>query len=225
MSTAPSTTTPIDTRDMVVIHTFLRREFRLAGGLVRRVQPGDTSRAGVVADHLVYLGWFLHHHHTLEDELVWPKLLDRVPEELAPIVKLMEAQHEGVDALLEQIGALLTGWRATAAADVRDELSGLYDELYAGLAEHLDAEEQRVLPLAVQCLTVEEWDELGEQGRNRTNKSDMALTLGMFIYEGDPEVIANMLAKAPLPVRIIVPRLAKRAFRKHALKVHGTATP
>jgi hypothetical protein len=47
----------------------------------------------------------------------------------------------------------------------------------------------------------------------------------MFQYEGEPEVIARMLAAAPPPVRCIVPRLSRRAFRKHALAIHGTATP
>jgi hypothetical protein len=34
-----------------------------------------------------------------------------------------------------------------------------------------------------------------------------------------------MLSTAPAPVRWLVPRLARRAFRKHALAIHGTATP
>jgi hypothetical protein len=34
-----------------------------------------------------------------------------------------------------------------------------------------------------------------------------------------------MLAPAPLPVRVLVPRLGRRAYRRHALAVHGTTTP
>ena len=33
----------VDTDEMVLIHTFLRREFRLAAGVLRRVRPGDTA--------------------------------------------------------------------------------------------------------------------------------------------------------------------------------------
>jgi hypothetical protein len=47
----------------------------------------------------------------------------------------------------------------------------------------------------------------------------------MFQYEGDSAVIAQMLAEAPAPVRWIVPRLSRRAFRRRALAIHGTATP
>ena len=34
-----------------------------------------------------------------------------------------------------------------------------------------------------------------------------------------------MLSGAPAPVRRVLPVLARRAFRRQALLVHGTATP
>ncbi len=105
-----------DTRIMPVVHTLFRRELRLAGGLLRGVAEGDTGRAAVVADHLDLVGEILHHHHCAEDELLWPLLLARVPDELAPIVHLMESQHGRVDALLTEIGELRPRWAATARA-------------------------------------------------------------------------------------------------------------
>ena len=47
----------------------------------------------------------------------------------------------------------------------------------------------------------------------------------MMQHDGDPRVVATMLGTAPKPVQLLVPRLARRAFRKHSLAVHGTATP
>ena len=35
----------VDTDDMVLIHTFVRREFRLASGVLRQVADGDVRRA------------------------------------------------------------------------------------------------------------------------------------------------------------------------------------
>jgi hemerythrin-like domain-containing protein len=220
-----TTDVPLDTREMLTVHSLFRREFRLAGGVVRRVPDGDVPRARVVADHLEFLTRTLHHHHTGEDELIWPRLLERAPEEIAPLVRLMEAQHGEVDALVVEIDALRPRWAATAGAADRDHLAGLLDRLSGHLAEHLDAEEQRLLPIIARTLTPAEWHELGERGRNGTRKDQMTLSLGMFQYEGDPEVIAGMLAAAPPPVRWIVPRLSRRAFRRHALAIHGTATP
>lgn len=214
-----------DVRVMAVIHSLYRRELRLAPGLVRAVGAGDTARARVVADHLDLVDRHLHHHHTTEDRMLWPLLLERVPDELAPIVHLMESQHTVVEGLLAEISSLLPRWRADAAPEARDRLAELYDDLHRNLVEHLDAEEQRLLPIATRTVTQEEWDRMGEEGRDSTPRSELSLVFGMLAHDGDPEVVALMLAKAPTPVRLLVPRLGRRAFRRHALKVHGTATP
>lgn len=222
-----SSTSPraIDTSVMPMIHTYYRRELRLAPGLIRAVADGDTRRARVVADHLDVVGRHLHHHHTLEDRMLWPVLLQRVPEELAPIVNLMESQHQVVDRLQDEIAEVMPAWQTHARAADRDRLAELHDSLYVNLVEHLDAEEARLLPIAARTLTQAEWDEMGEEGRDGTPRKELALTFGMFAYEGDPEVVDGMLAKAPLPVRVIVPRLARRAFRRHAVAVYGTVMP
>ncbi|HYG94263.1 MAG TPA: hemerythrin domain-containing protein [Nocardioides sp.] len=226
MSAQESTPTAVvDISAMPAIHTFFRREFRLAGGLVRGVAEGDRARSAVVADHVDFLQRSLHEHHSIEDELVWPLLLGRVPEELASIVHLMESQHQRVDALVEEIGVLLPVFRSGAGTAERDRLADLLDTLYVHLVEHLDAEEERLLPIAARTMTQQEWDALGHAGRARGRKSEMTLFLGMVQHDGDPAGFAGMLAEAPPPVRWLLPKLARRRFRKHALRVHGTATP
>jgi hemerythrin-like domain-containing protein len=225
ITSTTATSQLVDTRVMPTLHTFFRRELRLAGAVTRGVADGDRSRARVVADHLDFLGRALHHHHTIEDELMWPRLLQRVPDELAPIVHLMESQHERVDGLIQEISTVLPAFRATAGAAERDRLADLFDTLYVHLVEHLDAEEERLLPIAARTLTQAEWDEMGERGRRGTPRKEMSLILGMYQYEGDPAAIAEMLAEAPAPVRWIVPRLSRRAFRRYATRIHGTPTP
>ena len=215
----------IDTRVMNTLHTFFRREHRLAGGLVRAVAHGDSRRSRVVGDHLDFLCRALHHHHTIEDRLLWPLLLERVPEELAPLVHLMESQHEKVDALIDEISAVLPAWTKNADGASAERLAVLFDTLYVHLAEHLDAEEDRLLPLAARCMTQAEWDLMGETARREAPREEGLLALGMFQHDGDPEVFSLMIADAPPPVRWLLPRLARRAFRKHALEVHGTPNP
>jgi iron-sulfur cluster repair protein YtfE (RIC family) len=221
-TTAP---TPTDTRVRITLHTFFRREHRLAGGLLRGVADGDTRRSRVVGHHLDLLSRALHHHHTIEDRLLWPLLLERVPDELAPVVHLMESQHARVDGLIEEIEELLPGWTERADSSTGARLADLFDTLYVHLVEHLDAEEERLLPHAARCMTQAEWDAMGETARREAPRRGAMLALGMFQHDGDPEVFAQMVADAPPPVRWLLPRLARRAFRRHALAVHGTATP
>lgn len=212
---------PIDVSGMAVVHSMYRREFRLAGELIRGVPPGDTARAGVVADHLELVGRHLHHHHTTEDHLLWPLLLRRVPEEHTGLIRRMEAQHQVVDRLQAQIGEALPRWRETAEAGDRDFLASLFEQLHPCLVEHLDAEEQQLLPVAACYLSEQEWHELSEAGRRGTPRKQQVLVAGMFSHDTPPEEFAAFLGDAPPPVRWLVPRLGARAYRKHAERVYG----
>jgi Hemerythrin HHE cation binding domain len=215
----------IDTRDMVVVHTAFRREFRLAPALVRGVRDEDTRRAAVVADHLDLMTTMLYHHHETEDRLLWPLLLERVPAELAPTVELMERQHERIHAANEAVVQRLPGWRSTALSEVGEPLARALEEVDAALEEHLSAEEAQLLPIAARHLSEAEWLRLGEEGMAGIKGSQLPLAFGMLQYQGDPEVVAGMLSHAPVVARLLMPVMAPRAFARYARKVHGTATP
>jgi hypothetical protein len=53
----------------------------------------------------------------------------------------------------------------------------------------------------------------------------MALVFGMFAYEGDPEVLAQMLHSAPALPRLIIPLIAPHAYARRATRIYGTARP
>ena len=214
-----------DVRMMAVAHTSFRRELKLSAAAVSGVEPGDTRRAGQVADHVdLWLG-LVHHHHTIEDELLWDRLTERVGEELAPLVQLMEHQHHVVAGLLGASPALVTPWRSTASVTDRSRLSSHLARLSSSLCEHLDTEEARVLPLMAQHISAAEWEEFTERGMEAIPKGMLLAGFGMMLYEGDPEVIALEIAKLPAPLRPVLPVLGRRAFRRYARRIHGTATP
>jgi len=55
-----------------VAHSNFRRELKLSVPAVRAVASGDIRRAGEIAEHVeMWLG-FVHHHHSIEDELWAP---------------------------------------------------------------------------------------------------------------------------------------------------------
>ena len=222
----PTTTTAVGAgAEMATIHSAFRRELRLAPALVRSVEHGDRLRAGVVSVHLDLVDRFLHHHHTIEDSMVWPKLLDRVPTEIMPIVELMETQHETVADVLERTTALRMEWRQDADSSRAAQLASLYAQLHDALVEHLDAEEQHVMPLVEACMTQKEWTTIGKAAQRGTALKDGPRMLGMLAYDGDPDVIQHMLAAVPAPMRGVVLRIGQRAYAKHATRVYGTPTP
>ncbi|HET6876720.1 MAG TPA: hemerythrin domain-containing protein [Jatrophihabitans sp.] len=223
---APTTKTAVGAgAEMRTIHSAFRRELRLAPDLIRSVEHGDRLRANLVATHLDLLDRFLHHHHTVEDDLLWPKLLERVPAEIAPMVELMEAQHHTVAALLAQTVDLRDAWRQDADGSRAAELAGVYARLHDALVEHLDAEEQHVMPLVESCITHKEWAAIGKAAQRGTSLKDGPRTLGMLAYDGDPQVLRDMLCGVPTPVRGLVLKMGRRAYAKHAARVHGTPTP
>jgi hemerythrin-like domain-containing protein len=211
--------------EMATIHLAFRRELRLASGLLRSVEHGDRLRAGIVANHLDLLDRFLHHHHTIEDEMLWPKLLDRVPAEIAPVVELMESQHHTVAELLQRTVTLRAKWRKDADAGRAAELAAVYARLHDALVEHLDAEEQHVMPLVEACITQDEWTRIGKAAQRGTPLKDGPRMLGMLAYDAEPDAIREMLGAVPAPARGLVLKVGRRAYAKHAALVYGTPTP
>ncbi|MEH3153816.1 MAG: hemerythrin domain-containing protein [Gordonia paraffinivorans] len=224
MTAAPNTPA-VDVRDMLVVHTALLREFRLAPGAVRRVHADDPRQRDRVDDHLDLLCTLMHHHHEGEDQLLWPLLRKRLAGEDAAMLDVVEAQHAGIDAALGRVDVARAAWRETVDAMTTGRLASALDDLFVALRDHLEVEERSVLPLAAVHLDPAEWHAVGEAGAAAVPKSSMPLVIGMFAYEADPAVLRDMLRPAPAPVRILMPRIGPRVYARRALAVHGTRTP
>lgn len=210
---------------MLVVHTALLREFRLAPAAVRRVPPGARRQAAAVDRHVGFLCDLLHHHHTGEDEKLWPPLRERLPASALPLLEAAEAQHAAIDEAIGRVAAARRRWTGRPDTAARDELAEALRALHALLAAHLDAEERTLLPLAAAHLTEPEWLAIGEAAVAALPKSAMPFVFGMFAYEGDPEVLAAMLHTAPALVRLVIPRVAPRVYARRAAKIHGTSRP
>ena len=209
-----------DVHDMVVVHRAFRREFRLLPELVRRVPPGDTARAAVLAAHARMVLTGLHLHHTSEDALLWPKLIERCTPE-ADLIYRMEAQHHRVEVAVERLGPALDRWEVEARPAVTEEVASGFDDLRAGLLEHLDDEEQEILPLAARHITPEEWAQLGEAGVKKMRKKDLPIMFGAVTEEATPEERAEMLRVVPPPVRFLLKTVYARKYRRYISRVRG----
>src|SRR5919107_119484 len=185
-----------DTHDMFVVHRVFRREAALMPRLVRHVRPGDVARAAHVADHFRGYALGLHHHHTAEDELIWPLLLARVDLE-AELVLRMEEQHERVAAGLDAVTALLPEWERTADPMTGERIAVALEAHHAALMEHLTDEETHLLTLIEEHLTVAEYGKLGERFATETPKDKLFLFLGALLEEATPEEAADIMRNLP----------------------------
>jgi hemerythrin-like domain-containing protein len=215
----------VDVRDMLVVHTAMLREFRLAPAAVIRVPIGARNRAVTVDRHLGLICDLLHHHHAGEDELLWPVLRPRLPPQAVAYLDEAAAQHAGLDHALDSTCTARRNWVERVDAGTRDVLVEALRCLHRLLAEHIDAEERTLLPLAAAHLTEPEWRAVGEAGAAALARRQLPLVFGMFAYEGDPDVLAGMLATAPALPRLVVPRVAPRVYARRAVQVYGTPRP
>lgn len=201
-----------DTHQMVVGHRVFRREFRLLPDLIGAVEDGNTARARVLAEHAKDVTTALHVHHSGEDEVLWPRLLNRVSLH-SELVHRMQLQHEQIAEYLERIESLLPVWAETAGRRERDGLAMTFADASVALEEHLDAEEREILPLVAAHLTAAEWDELGKRMHASMPRDRMLKFFGMMLEDATPEERRQMTSALPLPVRAMWTLVGRRNYQ------------
>lgn len=214
-----------DVRDMYAVHTVLRRELRISPTLVRRVVTGDLERARIVGDHVALMVGALHVHHSSEDTHIWPRLLDRAPEELAPVIHIMEEQHKAIDAEYDAVSRALSAWRASAAAGPRETLAEVLDRLNGELVEHLGLEEEEVVPAIARHITAAEWDAMVQEGGADMSPAQAPLLFGMMMYEGDPAAVQKAVDNMPPELRPVIKDMAAQAYAAYCERLHGGPVP
>ena len=151
-----------DTSDMYAVHGVFRDTLGAAPTLVGSIAPGDAERVALIANYYENILSFLEAHHDGEEHLVFPLLRDRDTGAAALMDDMTEQHHEAL-ALLEEAKAALEAWPGGDAAAQKAAEERL-DALGSHLCEHLDEEEAKVLPLAAEYLSMEEWGALRATG-------------------------------------------------------------
>ena len=210
-----------DVQEMVVVHRAFRREFGAAAGHVRRTPAGDTRRARIVAEHLRLAFAGLEMHHTGEDVVLWPLLLERAAPSTG-LVETMQAQHHGVDAHLSAITPALDAWAADPTGARGERLAALLEGFAADLVEHLDLEEREILPLAARHVTAAEWNRMGEHGKDAMTPAQLPIMFGLVLEDADDEERARMLGNLPLPVRLLLRTVGAWQFGRYARRLRAS---
>jgi iron-sulfur cluster repair protein YtfE (RIC family) len=100
---------PTDAFEMALVHRVFSEQLNCAPLLIGRAQAGQRSDRKRAADHIANVLAALHHHHLAEDEVLWPKLRDRIPQR-AEHIQLMETQHELIATSVDKVQLLLADW-------------------------------------------------------------------------------------------------------------------
>ena len=188
-----------DTSDMPALHAVFRKSLGAAPGLIGGTHADDIGRSAIVGTYYDNVLRLLHAHHGGEDELVWPKLLERCPDE-AEMVSEIAGQHEVVGKLMDVTMTQLQQWSGSASERDAATLIGLMGQLNDNLITHLDAEEEFVLPLCARYITPGEWAELPQHGMKHFDGDKPWLIMGL-IFDNMPDGARDyVLANLPPPV-------------------------
>jgi hemerythrin-like domain-containing protein len=210
-----SASQPIDVRDMAIVHRLFRQAFDESAQLVRAAPVPSTARVTFLADHIDLVLKALHDHHEDEDALLYPKLIERVPEQ-AQMTEQVEHEHQVISTALDAASAACATWRERPSAETGEALAAALDHLNEVVQPHLDDEEQKVVPLAAVTLTQREWDAIGKAGMSKIPRKKRGTAAGMILDALNEEERSYMLKAVPVPMRVFMPLLVERPWKKYA---------
>jgi hemerythrin-like domain-containing protein len=189
----------IDTRDMVALHGAFRRALADAPAQLAGVIDGDTETASRLGAYLDDVLWLLHAHHAGEDELLYPLLIERAPEQERLFAE-MESQHAAVAETLLAAQGAAREFGASASATDAEVCALAIRALEVALEPHLSDEEVEVLPIAARTITPPEWGAMPAHALSHYGGERIWLPFGIA-FEGMPEDIQErMLTMLPPPV-------------------------
>jgi hemerythrin HHE cation binding domain-containing protein len=188
-----------DTSDMAQVHRVFREAIASAPAYIVSASVEGRARVDLVASYYLNVLALLHAHHDGEDELIWPKLVERAPDH-ALEVQRVAAQHGDVSPALDAASAALAGWERAADESSANVAAVAMAELGAVLLKHLDEEEEFIVPLAAQYITAPEWGELPGHALRNFAGDKLWLALGLVREQMRAEQLAMMDEHMPPPV-------------------------
>ena len=214
---ASATTPRPDVSELIAVHGVFRDTLGAAPGLVGGVAPGDGQRLALVANYYDNILFFLEAHHDGEEEIVFPLLRDRCPDQHA-LLDQLDAEHKEAMALLASAQGSLAAWAggdSDAAGAVVDDLGALR----AALVTHLDREETEALPLCERNLSAEEWGSLSGHGMANYHGDKIWLILGLIRERMTEAQRARMIEHMPPPAVEMWTSFGEQAFKELSAQV------
>jgi Hemerythrin HHE cation binding domain len=209
--TAPSEAPRPDTTDMVSVHQALRESLGSAPPLIRAVGVSDDGRVALISNFFDNVLDFLHVHHEGEEQLVFPLLRERCPDQI-DLLDHMASQHEDVVGLVQRSDAALAAW-AGGNAQAQDDAAIALGVLGEQLSQHLAEEERDVLPLCSEHLSLEEWGVLPGHAMGSFTGDKIWLILGLIRDHMSQAQRDQMLAHMPPPAVDMWTSMGEQAYK------------
>jgi hypothetical protein len=215
---------PHDQFGMYLMHHAFRRDLAAFEAAVRATPVGDDGAWGPLAARWQRFAVILHHHHGIEDEHLWPVLLQKTAAagtyEDQRLLGAMAAEHEDIDPALRAVEAGFRLMVEHPCNDHRNALDVHVTSTRAALLAHLAHEETQALPLLQRTLSIEE-NATFERQAQRGYPLSMLPFLLPWVTAGLPVEIRDRLVREAGPAYAVLLRIfrgrweraERRAFR------------
>lgn len=151
----------------LAVHRAVRRD---AARLSVALADGRDASPAAVAAYWAETARQLHHHHELEDTIVWPLMGERLGERVSALLVRNAHEHEVMVSAMDDFDVMVATLSATGMSGARDALARLND----AIQRHLVDEEADVLPLIGEAFTFDDFAYFGTESA-KTNPPDAFL--------------------------------------------------
>lgn len=206
--------TPTDMEFMNrLFHDALRRDLARTQETLAAKTDRSPQQRTALGEHLGLVLDLLHHHHTGEDEGLWPLVRVRAPD-LAAELDVMEAQHAAVAGAITATRAAAARY-VGAATPIADDLPNAVGTLRDILLPHLDREETEVMPRVMRALSRQDWAALARREVRTRGSFALAGTGLLWTMDGlDPAQRARFDRQVPGFVRWLIDKRYGAAYRR-----------
>jgi hypothetical protein len=186
------------------------------------MDPADRRRiAALVRYWKGYAGEVLG-HHTIEDVVFFPALVERLPDANVHMARL-GAEHHHLDALMTACTNAVEDLRRDPCAAATEELASHFDALARLMDDHLEYEDVEILPLFEANFSQEEYTVLEDQAIKSTGIGPQAAFAIPFVVDAaTPEEFDRVFEKAPGALKVFY-RLTRGRHARLAARALGAA--
>ena len=186
--------------------------------------PCSRRRASAIGAYLRDFADSIHHHHTVEDDVLWPLIVEAVGD--AVDLSELTDDHDSLDPLLDRLRALTAHFVASYRSADPDPstavgLGRLLRDLHTMLDEHIAEEERLVFPVIRAHLTPDAWASVEETART---SGKLGFEFPRFLVHTTPDELDRALADGGVGLRLmlsVIKATAGRAFARREAVIAG----
>jgi hemerythrin-like domain-containing protein len=208
-----------DLRASYLEHRAMRVDADRLTDLVAAARPADTDRLAGLATWYLRFELAIHDHHTAEEAVVYPALLEREPSFAATVAEL-EGQHRLLADRLVVVRESLHGLPAASGGPgwerERNEAVAAARALREILTSHLDHEEHVAFSRYRQAFTAAEFAALRATAWKLVGARAVVFAGPWVLDHADPAERAQLLADQPLLLRVLYRLVLRPRFDRLA---------